>query len=288
MDNLEQLIGGEGKRVTLEEAQALIKAGGLVYFGNRLCPFAHRSFWLAEETGLTKNWTYVHIDLGKKKPAWYTQINPLGTVPCLFVGGKPVFESLIVAEFINDTQKASFIPADPLAKALVRFIIARFDDTIKGALYATLSNKDSEKAQELANTLNDKLQAFDELYQKSQQGGGPYLLGKEPSLAEIAIFPFLERFETVLQNYRNISLFANGKFPAIAAALTAVRARPAFQKTTAPKDFFIQAYQGYAGGPLTPKPASAAALPKGPLAAGAVVLAAALLVVPLVLAGRKH
>jgi glutathione S-transferase len=141
MDTLEQLVGGEGKRVTLEEAQGLIKAGGFVYFGNRVCPFAHRAFWAAEELGFAKNWTYVHIDLGARKPAWYTQINPLGTVPCLFAGGKPVFESLILAEFVNDTQKASLLPADPLSKATVRFVIARFDDTVKGALYGTLSNK---------------------------------------------------------------------------------------------------------------------------------------------------
>ena len=144
MDELEQLCGGEGVRLDEEQdALTLVQTSPVpVYFGCRVCPFAHRSYWLATELGFDAKWKYVHIDLGARKPAWYAKnINPFGTVPCLYVNGKGIFESLIVCEYINDVSGGSFLPADPYAKSVVRLLVARFDDTCKGLLYNLLMNQ---------------------------------------------------------------------------------------------------------------------------------------------------
>ncbi len=47
---------------------------------------------------------YIHVDLGEDKPAWYAAaVNPeFGTVPCVYDGGRPVFESPIVLEYLED------------------------------------------------------------------------------------------------------------------------------------------------------------------------------------------
>jgi glutathione S-transferase len=138
----EQLVGGEGVRVDEQGARALIAGPGLVYFGNRICPFAHRAFWAAAELGVDAQWTYVHIDLGPRKPAWFSAaVNPAGTVPCLFSDGQPVFESLIVAEFLSDRQGGALLPADAYTRALARLAIAKFDETCKGPLYGLLMSK---------------------------------------------------------------------------------------------------------------------------------------------------
>lgn len=48
---------------------------------------------------------YIHIDLGARKPEWYQKrVNPSGTVPCLYIGGKPIFESVIVSEYIDEAS----------------------------------------------------------------------------------------------------------------------------------------------------------------------------------------
>jgi glutathione S-transferase len=45
----------------------------------------------------------VHIDLGEDKPAWYAaSFNPAGTVPAIYDHGKPVFESALCVEFLED------------------------------------------------------------------------------------------------------------------------------------------------------------------------------------------
>lgn len=250
MDTLEQLIGDEGRRVDGEAAKALIETQPLVFFGCRVCPFAQRAWWAAAELGLDATWTYVHIDLGARKPAWYAKsVNPFGTVPCLYAGpGRGVFESLIVCEYLNAVGGGALLPADPYALSSVRLITARFDDTVRAPLYALLTNQHPEKDAELQHALTAKLEALDRLYAERQQPGGPFLLGPALSLAEIAMLPFLERFHSVLRHYRGYELFPPGRHPALAAAFHAARARPAFARTTAPPEYFIAAYRGYATG----------------------------------------
>ncbi len=142
MDEFEQLIGNEGVRVSEAEANALIATPNLnVYFGNRVCPFAHRAFWAATEVGFQMK--YVHIDLGSRKPAWYaSSVNRLGTVPCVFVeGGKGVFESMNVAEYMDEVCNGGLQPKSAFDKSVMRFVIARFEDTCKGAFYTVLMNQ---------------------------------------------------------------------------------------------------------------------------------------------------
>ena len=92
-----------------------------------------------------------------------------------------------------------------------------------------------------------KFSAFEQLYKQHKQAAGPYLLGEDLSLAEIAFVPFLERFAQTLQFYRSYDLFAGGaRYPTVYAAFEAARQRPAFKETTAPGPYFIQAYKGYA------------------------------------------
>ncbi len=41
------------------------------YFGNRVCPWAHRAFLALAEKGALDKIDYVHIDLKAPKPTWY-------------------------------------------------------------------------------------------------------------------------------------------------------------------------------------------------------------------------
>ena len=83
---------------------------GLFFFGNRLCPFAHRAWWALHEKGAASKYTYIHIELGDDKPAWYKEVvNPQGTVPCVYDGGKAVFESALVV--VRETSALCFAPS---------------------------------------------------------------------------------------------------------------------------------------------------------------------------------
>jgi hypothetical protein len=75
-------LGTTGHRVDGFTPELL---SGLTYFGNRLCPFAQRTFWaLAEKNAFGPGkFDYVHIDLGANKPAWYGEVSSSTLPPSL-------------------------------------------------------------------------------------------------------------------------------------------------------------------------------------------------------------
>jgi glutathione S-transferase len=55
---------------------------------------------------------YIHVDLGEDKPAWFKEeVNPFGTVPCIYDHGRGVFESAIIVEFLEVRCAARAAPA---------------------------------------------------------------------------------------------------------------------------------------------------------------------------------
>jgi len=230
---------------------------GFKYFGNRLCPFAHRAWWASKEKGVSESdpngFEYFHIDLGAKRPDWYDDVNPLGTVPALFHDGHAVFESNIVAEYLEEKFPNSgtrLMPADPLQKATVRLLMARFGDTVIKPGYALLLNPEEAQYPSLTKDLRKALVKFNaevERFSPLKGAGEGYLLGDLFTLADIVVAPFLVRFQSTLKHYRHFELLpADGKHDRLRALLTAVQKRPAFQVTTPPPEFFVQVYQGYA------------------------------------------
>jgi glutathione S-transferase len=67
----------------------------------------------------------VNIDL-KSKPEWFLERNPLGKVPAIEEAGKkPLFESLIVAEYLDEKYPGAkqIVPKDAYEKARQKVLI---------------------------------------------------------------------------------------------------------------------------------------------------------------------
>jgi glutathione S-transferase len=81
---------------------------------HRLCPYVQRAaIALAEKS---TDFERVYVDLAAK-PAWFTSMSPLGKVPLLEVGGRTIFESAVILEYLEDTIAPALHPADPLQRA---------------------------------------------------------------------------------------------------------------------------------------------------------------------------
>jgi len=226
------------KPSTFEELN--LEDSGILYFGNRLCPFAHRAWWTILEKDIDIK--YYHIDLGTSKPTWFKEhVNPFGTVPCIYDNGNPVYESLIVVEYLNEKYPGSFniYPDSLLEKAAVRLVVNKFDT---GPMYRLLTAKDDESKLKGKEAINQMLDGIEKLFK--QQSHGPYFLGNRLSLAEIAIMPFIDRFSTVLKHFRSYDIFEGRE--SLKNAYEACKQRPAFQSTMQDPEFYIAVYTGYA------------------------------------------
>ena len=78
------------------------------------------------------------IDL-REKPDWFLEISPHGKVPVLSVGGRPLFESNAIAEFLDEMVPPRLHPEDPFKRARNRAwtdFVPDFSASLGGVYYA--------------------------------------------------------------------------------------------------------------------------------------------------------
>ena len=195
----------------------------------------------------------------------YLAINPNGVVPSLVMNGKPVIESSIIIEFIDDSfPEPSLRPTDKFDRATMRLWTKFSDDHAYKAVYVpTWHHLRSRAAQGLADEslqgtlsripsaerkarwekmasggfsdseLSDAYDRMTECLQKVDDGlqQGPWLAGLEYSLADIAMIPFIDRINNLRPD-----LVDRQRLPRLADWYDRMRKRPAFDKAFAFRD----------------------------------------------------
>jgi len=198
----------------------------------QVCPFAHRcrlALTLAE-LGHER----VEIDLAAI-PDWYRQLSPYQKVPLLEHDGQKNWESAIINEYLADCFPPKALqPADPLLRARSRLAVDWAGSQLIPVFYQVLRNSPEEAAEKLARAVAE---APDWMSDE-----GPFWLGPQPTLADLAIYPWFERWP-VLQHYRNVALDFP---PRLALWRTAMQQHPAVQAEAGNLHDYITAYARYA------------------------------------------
>lgn len=94
---------------------------------HHLCPYVQRAVIVLSEKSIPHRRTYVDL---AEKPGWFGALSPLGRVPLLQAGGRVLFESQVIAEFLDETTPGSLHPADPLERARHRAWIEFGSETL--------------------------------------------------------------------------------------------------------------------------------------------------------------
>jgi len=89
-------------------------AARLKLISHKLCPYVQRAVIALTEKGVA--FERIDIDLANK-PDWFLAISPLGKTPVLQVGDVAIFESVVILEYLEETQLSPLHPADPLRRA---------------------------------------------------------------------------------------------------------------------------------------------------------------------------
>lgn len=78
------------------------------------CPYVQRAAIVLLEKGVP--FEKIYVDLSNK-PDWFLKISPFGKVPLLKVGEQVLFESIPIAEYLEEVYEPHLYPRDPIAKA---------------------------------------------------------------------------------------------------------------------------------------------------------------------------
>jgi glutathione S-transferase len=189
----------------------------------------------------------------------YLKLNPNGVVPTLDHDGGIVIDSSVIIEYLDEVvPEQSFTPKDPVARAhmraLMRFIdempaaavrvptfnlafLPRFSAMSEEEFVAFAESKPLRKEfmlamgrkgfpqQEMDAALDRLSRTLVRMEQEITASGGPWLLGKDISLADVAVMPAIVRMDDL-----NLDTMWQNK-PLIARWYDEIRAHPAFKAT---------------------------------------------------------
>lgn len=190
----------------------------LKLISHKLCPYVQRTRIVLDEKAIPHEVEF--IDLGNK-PRWFLDISPLGKVPVLLVNGEPIFESAVIAEYVDEITPGSLLPEDPLAKARSRSWIEFASNTLV-AISGFYNAPDEPHFEESLQTLRGRFASLE-----AALAEGPYFYGQFFSLVDAAFGPVFRYFD-VIDPHDDFGLFAD--MPKVRRWRIALARRPSVRK----------------------------------------------------------
>ncbi len=178
---------------------------------HKLCPYVQRAAIVAREKGIELE--RIDIDLANK-PDWFLAMSPTGKVPLLEVTDEKgevhvLFESAVIAEYLDEISGKPLLPADPLRRARERAWVEYASATLAdiSKLYAAPDAKLFETAIAAIEARLDVVNAEIE---------GPFFGGVRFGLVDAAfapVFRYLDVFErelgyTLVERPRKVAAWA--------------------------------------------------------------------------------
>lgn len=157
----------------------------------KVCPFVQRSAILLNEKGV--DYTLTHIN-PQDTPDWFKEISPMGKVPVLKVGDTPVFESAVIAEYLDEVYAPALHPADPLQKAHHRAWMEFCSELIMRQF-----KMNTAKDEEAFNAARESLQQGLQLVAAQLADDTPYFSGADFHVVDAVYAPLFMRLNLAKQ-----------------------------------------------------------------------------------------
>jgi glutathione S-transferase len=201
----------------------------------------------------------------------YLKLNPNGVVPTLVHDGKIVIDSSVIIEYLDEVfpDQANFTPHDPVRRAamrsLMRFIdempaaavrvptfnlafLPRFAAMSEDEFIAFAESKPLRKEfmlamgrkgfpqKEMDGALTRLRRSYERMDEAIRDSGGPWLFGKDISLADVAVMPALVRMADLNREGDWADL------PRVAKWYDMIRAQSAFKPTYYPGSLLTERF----------------------------------------------
>ena len=189
-----------------------------------LCPFVQRARITLEEKKLEHEIEYIDLDM---PPDWFFDVSPLEKVPVLLVDDKPLFESMVICEFIDNISGDDLYPKDPFKRAQQRAWIA-LADSMLGLLFNLKTASTETDFKRAKASMIDKLDVLEE-----EMGDGPYFAGDKFGMVDVAYAPLFRNL-TGITRHTGVDFYEDT--PKVRAWSKQLLATPAV-KASVPDDF---------------------------------------------------
>ncbi|KAI5069272.1 hypothetical protein GOP47_0015573 [Adiantum capillus-veneris] len=184
-------------------------------------------------------------DLGNKSKL-LLESNPVHKkIPVLIHKGKPICESLIIVQYIDETwpsqhDKGSFLPQDPYERALVRFWADYVDKKVYEGCILILKNIEGELMEQGRSVVRESMVALDGAL-RDVFSPGPYFGGDQINLVDIALASYLCLIET-METLGNFKVLDESTCPHLCAWVKAVVQYPGVKEglATAPSQKLLE------------------------------------------------
>jgi len=189
------------------------------------------------------------------KPESLVKLNPRGLVPTLQYDNKPLYESTVICEFLEEAypdHTPHLLPKDPYDRARTRIWTDFMTTRIIPAFHRFLQFQpmsDNEGLRQVHEEFVAKLKEF----AKEMDREGPFFLGLEPSLVDFVVAPWVMRL-WVFDYYKGGSGIPTegegGGDQNIWARwrkwVNAVENRKSIRETISDREHYLKIYQRYA------------------------------------------
>ncbi|KAG8391372.1 hypothetical protein BUALT_Bualt01G0180900 [Buddleja alternifolia] len=174
----------------------------------------------------------------KNKSDLLLEHNPVyKKIPVLVHNGKPICESLVILEYIDDTWKqCPLLPQDPYERAMARFWAKFGDDKLLPSIRSGFYTRGKEQEEGVATAIGN-LKFIEKLLKGKKFFGGDTI-----GYLDLA-FGWMANVISIMEEIAEIKLIDAETFPLISAWINNFSTHPMIKDLWPPRDRMIEKYK---------------------------------------------
>jgi len=205
----------------------------LVLYGGWFCPFTQKCWLALEERGIP--YKYIETNPFSKTPTLLA-LNPKGLIPAITHQGRPLHDSQVILEFLEDVYpqyEPRLRPIDPYKAAQARIWVDFINKFIVPGYFRLFHAQTPELQESALSEWIRYLQCY------ADQIHGPYFFGEEFSIVDLSITGWAIR-DWILAEHRGFK--RENVSPKFTAYCEHLESRPSVKRTFSNKECYEAIY----------------------------------------------